>query len=116
VLTLPISLPAAVLSARHIVPPSTAACVAVLYLALVSQLGGFFLWNRALAVGGIARTSQTQLLQPFFTIGAAALFAGEAVSGDLVAFAGVVALSVAVGRSRWPHIPAPLALQRKDGS
>lgn len=118
VLCLPISVPAALLSVRHVViAPTVAAYAAMLYLGLVSQLGGFFLWNRALAVGGIARTSQTQLLQPFFTIGAAALFAGEAVHGDLVAFAAVVALSVALGRSRSPLLPtASLALTRKNES
>jgi drug/metabolite transporter (DMT)-like permease len=113
-----VSVPAALLSVRHVVvAPTVAAYAAMLYLGLVSQLGGFFLWNRALAVGGIARASQTQLLQPFFTIGAAALFAGEAVHGDLVAFAVVVALSVALGRSRSPLLPTePLALTRKNES
>ena len=44
-----------------------------LYLALVSQLFGFFLWNKGLALGGIARVSQTQLMQPFVTLVALSL-------------------------------------------
>jgi drug/metabolite transporter (DMT)-like permease len=72
----------------------------MLYLALVSQLGGFVLWNRALAVGGIARTSQTQLLQPFVTLCAAAWLGGEAVHEDAVVFAAFVAATVALGRAR----------------
>jgi len=101
VLCLPLSLPAAVLELHvglNAVPAR--AWLALLYLALVSQLGGFILWNRALAIGGIARTSQTQLLQPFVTICGAAWFAGEVVHADVVGFAGVVALTVAVGRTR----------------
>ena len=39
-----------------------------LYLALVSQLTAFFWWNRGLALGGVARVSQVQLIQPFVTI------------------------------------------------
>ena len=51
------------------------------YLALVSQLFAFFIWYKALAIGGIARVSQTQLIQPFYTLMAAALFLEEALSG-----------------------------------
>ena len=39
----------------------------------------FFFWYRGLALGGIARVSQVQLLQPFFTPGFAALLFGEAI-------------------------------------
>ena len=40
---------------------------ALAFLAFVNSLLGFFSWNRALAIGGIQRISQLQLLQPFFT-------------------------------------------------
>jgi drug/metabolite transporter (DMT)-like permease len=109
VLSLPLSLPAALLAARPVIEPVQGRVwLAMLYLALVSQLGGFVLWNRALAVGGIARTSQTQLLQPFVTIAGAAWFAGETVHSDVVVFAAVVALTVALGRTR-PRVTAVTA-------
>ncbi|MFP8967559.1 DMT family transporter [Pokkaliibacter sp. CJK22405] len=50
---------------------------ALLYVGLVSSLLGFFAWNRALAEGGVARISQIQLLQPFFTYGYAMVLFDE---------------------------------------
>ncbi len=64
-----------------------------LYLALISQLFGFFLWYRGLALGGIARVSQVQLLQPIFTL----LFAwslGESVESRSVLFVILVVITV----------------------
>lgn len=51
------------------------ACFA--YVAVMSQFLGFFFWYRGLALGGIARVGQVQLLQTFFTLGASALLLGE---------------------------------------
>jgi len=68
-----------------------------LYLALVSQLGGFFLWNKALAVGGVTRASQVQLLQPTVTLAASALLLGEVVPTSTWGVALVVAALVALG-------------------
>ncbi len=68
------------------------------YLALVSQLGAFLLWYRGLAMGGIARVSQAQLLQPFFTLGASAVLLNERIDVTTIVFAVVVVLTVAVGR------------------
>ena len=50
---------------------------ALLFLALVNSLLGFFSWNRALALGGIQRISQLQLLQPFFTFAFSIWLMGE---------------------------------------
>ncbi len=69
------------------------------YVALVSQYLGFFAWYRGLAIGGIARVGQLQLLQPFMTIVASAILLGEAVSLSMVAFAVIVVAIVAVGRA-----------------
>lgn len=69
-----------------------------LYLALVSQLFGFFLWNRGLALGGIARVSQTQLIQPFVTLLASVALLGEHVDAATVGFAVLVVATVAVGK------------------
>jgi drug/metabolite transporter (DMT)-like permease len=54
------------------------ACFA--YVALFSQLIGFFFWYGGMAVGGVARVSQVQLLQLFFTLGFAALINQETVT------------------------------------
>lgn len=56
------------------------------YLALVSQLFGFFVWYKALALGGIARVSQIQLIQPFYTIIVASFLLGEALSIITIGF------------------------------
>jgi drug/metabolite transporter (DMT)-like permease len=69
-----------------------------LYLALVSQLFAFFVWYKGLALGGIARVSQTQLLQPFITLFASALFLGEVIDIETMIFVFLVVSSVWVGR------------------
>ena len=74
-----------------------------LYLALVSQLGAFLLWYRGLAIGGIARVSQAQLLQPFFTLGASAVLLNERIDATTIAFAVIVVLTVAIGRRMPVH-------------
>ena len=69
-----------------------------LYLALVSQLFGFFLWNKGLALGGIARVSQTQLMQPFVTLLASVYLINETVSLQTILFAVLVVCIVAIGK------------------
>jgi drug/metabolite transporter (DMT)-like permease len=69
-----------------------------LYLALISQLLGFFAWYKALALGGVARVSQIQLLQPFITIIAAALLLGESIDNHTILFVTLVMLTVALGK------------------
>ncbi|QNT77824.1 DMT family transporter [Entomobacter blattae] len=54
--------------------------LAFCFLALVNSLIGFFFWYKSLAIGGIARVSQIQLLQPFFTWLFAVVFLGEMFS------------------------------------
>ena len=74
-----------------------------LYLALVSQLLGFFLWNKGLALGGIARVSQAQLLQPFVTIIASVLLIGEKMDIETIIFAFLVVGTVALGKRMTIH-------------
>ena len=69
-----------------------------LYLALISQLFGFFLWNKGLALGGISRVSQTQLLQPFVTLVASAYLINETVDLQTIVFAFLVIGTVAIGK------------------
>jgi drug/metabolite transporter (DMT)-like permease len=68
------------------------------YVSVVSMFLGFFAWFHGLAVGGVARVSQLQLLQPFFTLAAAAMFLGERFGFGAIICAVMVALSIFVGR------------------
>ena len=99
--SLVVSLPVLVLAAAFVPPPSPAAEGRVLgafaYLALVSQLGGFFFWYRGLAMAGIARASQVQLLQLFMTLAAAFLLFGEPFDPEAVVFGALVVATVAIG-------------------
>ncbi|MEM7359871.1 MAG: DMT family transporter [Pseudomonadota bacterium] len=79
------------------------ATLSFLYLALISQLLGFFAWYRGLALGGVARVSQTQLLQPFVTIFASALLLGEPLTGLTLGFAVLVVITVAVSKKMPIH-------------
>jgi len=69
-----------------------------LYLALVSQLFAFFVWYKGLALGGIARVSQAQLLQPFITLFASVLFLGEIIDIETMVFVFLVVSSVWLGK------------------
>ena len=71
---------------------------AFFYLALVSQFFGFFFWYRALAMGGIARISQVQLLQPFMTLGASAILLNERADLVGILFAVLIVATVFVNR------------------
>lgn len=70
-----------------------------LYAALVSQFLGFLPWFRGLAMGGIARVGQTQLIQPFTTILFSALLLGESIDMMTLGFALAVFAVVATGRA-----------------
>ena len=57
----------------------TVSLAALAFLAFVNSLLGFFSWNRALALGGIQKISQLQLLQPFITYLYSVVLMGEAL-------------------------------------
>lgn len=65
---------------RQIQALSPSATFALIYLALISQSIGMFLWYHALALGPMEKVAMTQLLQPFFTLLAAIIFLHEHVS------------------------------------
>ncbi len=69
-----------------------------LYVALFSQLFGFFAWYKGLNLGGVARVSQVQLLMPFFTLFFSSALLGEEVSLETWLFAGFVVAVVATGK------------------
>ncbi|KAK3596143.1 hypothetical protein CHS0354_027413 [Potamilus streckersoni] len=76
-----------------------------LYLALMSQLGGFFFWYKGLAVGGVARVSQVQLLQTAVTLIASVFILGEVLTPDTLLFAALVILVITVN---------PMQQKKKD--
>ena len=68
------------------------------YVSFVSALLGFFAWYRGMALGGIARVSQTQLLQPVLSVVWAALLLGEPLTPGALGAAGLVAACAAWAR------------------
>lgn len=104
VVSLPLLLPLALVCGP--IPHSTpsTALGAFAYLALVSQLAGFFAWYRGMALAGVAAVSQVQLLQLFLTVLAAAVLLGEPVDAHLLGFGALVVLSVWGGT--WARIRA----------
>lgn len=94
-----VAIPVALELHRHMprdVPWS--AWVAFGYVSCFSMFLGLFAWYRGLALGGVARVSQIQLLQPFMTLAASALLLGEHITIGMAIAAVLVIVSVAVGR------------------
>ena len=77
--------------------PATA-WVSLGYLGAVSMYLGFFAWYAGLAVGGVARVSQIQLLQPLLSLMWASLFLDEHLDALIVIVALIVVASVAGSR------------------
>jgi len=69
-----------------------------IYVSFISQWLAFIFWYRGLALGGVIRVSQVQLIQPFLTLFVAALLLGESISFVMIVFCAAVVLSVAMGR------------------
>jgi drug/metabolite transporter (DMT)-like permease len=97
VLSLPLTVPATLL-----VWPGEAASPAAwggfVYVSLFSMWLGFFAWYRGLALGGVMRVSQVQLLQPFLALLAAVPILGERLEPMTVGFALAVMAVVFIGR------------------
>ena len=97
VLSLPFTLPA-MWWLQPQQPASTAAWVGFAYVSLFSMWLGFFAWYRGLALGGVMRVSQVQLLQPFLALLFAVPILGERLDPATVGFALAVMVVVFVGR------------------
>lgn len=74
------------------------AWLAFAYLSVISMFLAFFAWYRGLMLGGIPQVSQVQLLQPFLTIAASALWLGEEISLGMISTASFVVACVVLGR------------------
>jgi drug/metabolite transporter (DMT)-like permease len=68
------------------------------YVSVVSMFLAFVVWYKGLALGGIARIGQLQLLQPFLTIFAASMLLREHVAWTEVVAALIVIACVLIGR------------------
>ena len=75
------------------------AWVSLLYLAIVSQFLAYVAWYGGMALGGIARVSQLQYLQPFLMITFAVLFLGESFTILTIVTAAIVVVSVLIGKN-----------------
>ena len=106
VLSLPLTLPA-----MWFTWPATAATVrasawgGLAYVTLFSMWLGFFAWYRGLALGGVMRVSQVQLLQPFLALLFAVPVLGERLEASTLAFALLVMAVVFLGK-RMPLKPS----------
>ena len=74
------------------------AWVGFLYVSLFSMWLGFFAWYRGLALGGVVRVSQVQLLQPFLAMLFAVPVLGEKLDALTVVFSLAVIAVVLVGK------------------
>jgi drug/metabolite transporter (DMT)-like permease len=98
-LCLPVLLPLSLwLGWRTGVDVSLRAWAGFIYVSLFSMFIGFFFWYKGLAMGGIARVAQIQLLQPFLTLLGAALLIGDRLRLSNLMFALAVIAVVGLGR------------------
>ncbi|MCU6432835.1 DMT family transporter [Undibacterium sp. Jales W-56] len=99
VLSMPVLLPVTVwLGWRYGIQASAQAWLGFAYVSLFSMFIGFFFWYKGLAIGGIARVGQVQLIQPFLSLLGAAVLVGENLTMSNVAFALAVIVVVGIGR------------------
>ena len=107
VASLPLTLPAA-LWLWPTQPASAAAWGGFVYVSVFSMWLGFFSWYRGLALGGVVRVSQVQLLQPFLALLFAVPVLGEKLEPVTLFFALAVMAVVFIGR-RLPVRAPPAA-------
>jgi drug/metabolite transporter (DMT)-like permease len=119
VLALPVALPISLIalhgSAVHL---AVAPVAGLLYVSVISTFVGFIPWYRGLALAGTARASQTQLLQPFLTVGVAMLLLGERPGPATPIAALLVCACMAISvRARFvrPALPAVAVADRQGG-
>ena len=97
VMALPLTVPGALLNwPEQAIRP--ASWMALVYVGVFSMWAGFFAWYRGLAIGGALKVSQTQLLQPFFSILAAVPLLGEPLEVVTLGFAFAVVAVVFLGK------------------
>ena len=77
---------------------AAAAWAGFAYVSIFSMFIGFFFWYRGMALGGVARVGQVQLVQPFLSVLAATVVLGETLEWQTLVFAIAVIAVVGAGR------------------
>ena len=93
-----VAVPVARVLLLHGAHASLRAWAAFSYTGVISVFLAFWVWYRGLALGGVARVSQIQLLQAFLTLGWASLLLGEHITRLTFFTAAFVVTTVAIGR------------------
>jgi drug/metabolite transporter (DMT)-like permease len=68
------------------------------YVSFISQFFAFFVFNAAMAMGGVARVGQLNLLQPFVIVALAAPVNGEQIRLSTLAYAAAVVATVVIAQ------------------
>ena len=77
---------------------SIQAIISLTYVGLFSMFIGFFFWYKGIAIGGISRVGQVQLIQPFLTIVGAYFLTNEKITTLNILFAFMVLIVIIIGR------------------
>jgi drug/metabolite transporter (DMT)-like permease len=77
---------------------SAPAWLGLAYVSVFSMLIGFVFWYRGLALGGIARIGQLQLLQPFMTLVLAGMLLHETVDWTMIVAVGCIVPCIALSK------------------
>ncbi|WP_353432325.1 DMT family transporter [Polynucleobacter sp. MWH-UH23A] len=98
-----VSLPINAIAAFYMFTPEywnadALAWTSFIYLSLFPMFLGFFFWYEGLAIGGIARVSQVQLIQPFCTLVAASVLLGDHLTAMNMVFAFLVVSTVILSK------------------
>jgi drug/metabolite transporter (DMT)-like permease len=95
VLALPITITLAIIGLPAVRPNAVwTAWASFAYISVVSMYVAFFAWYSGLAMGGVARVSQIQLLQPVMSLVWAAIFLRERIDALIAVVALIVLISV----------------------
>jgi drug/metabolite transporter (DMT)-like permease len=84
--------------APQIAHAGAAAWAGFAYVSVFSMFIGFFFWYRGMALGGVARVGQVQLVQPFLSVLGATVVLGETLEWPTLIFAIAVIAVVGAGR------------------
>ncbi len=102
VLSLPVALPLTIWQAwQHgnaLAAAPSSAWAGFAYTCVFSMFIGFVFWYRGMALGGVARVGQVQLLQPFLSLLGADALLGEPLQASHLLFALAVIAVVGLGR------------------
>jgi drug/metabolite transporter (DMT)-like permease len=98
-LFLPLSLVAAfTLCPAYLTDVPAPAWAGLAYVSLISQFFAFFVFNAAMAMGGVARVSQLMLLQPFVIVALSVPVNGERFDVSTLLYATAVVAAVLAGQ------------------